>query len=405
MALSDLRDARLRVGIDVRLAHWPGVGRYIEEIVSQMVADFPATEFVLFGNRAGSATLRRYADPKLEQRLCADNVRFVACCASPFTLDEPRRLGRAVLAEAVHVMHSPYINIPWLARGLPPLVVTMHDFRHPDLALRAGSPRGWAKRAYYEVLTRLALSRAFRIVSVSKFLAAQLLAFRPALTDRIEVITHAAGASFRPLLAGQASAEVTRRFGLGGRYLLFVGTLKPHKSLLQVVQALARPEVPADVQLAVAASADPRYPEVPAMVINLGLQKRVHFLGHVDKERLPALYGAARATLLPSTYESFGLPMIESMACGTPVIAAPFASLPEVGGEAAWYAQPTPQGLSVAMREALLDDAQHAQRSAAGLARARSFSWQRAAASLHAIYEQAAYVKRAQFFWPDEASR
>ncbi|UUX94792.1 glycosyltransferase family 4 protein [Aquabacterium sp. J223] len=380
----------LRVGLDIRLAHWPGIGRYIEETVRHLAADHPDTEFVLFGNAEGCGTLRAYEDPRLQQRLQAPNLRFVPCSAAPFSLHDPFALGRAARLQGVHVFHAPYINIPWLPRNGIPLVVTLHDFRHPDLALQAASPRTWAKRAYYEALTRLALARAQRIVCVSEFLAGQLGTFRPALRHRLEVIHHAASDVFRPAPPGVAAAEVARQFGLEGRYLLFVGTLKPHKNLLAVVQALARADVPGDVTLAVAAAPDERYPQVPAAVRRLGLERRVRFLGHVDKRHLSMLYGAAVATLLPSSYESFGLPLVESMACGTPVIAAPSASLPEVGGDAAWYAEPEPAALAAAMRGAVLDEAQRARRRAAGLQRASAFSWKRAAAALHAVYLHAA---------------
>jgi glycosyltransferase involved in cell wall biosynthesis len=384
-----VRRARLRVGIDVRLAHWPGVGRYIEEIVGRMVVDFPATDFVLLGNADGPTTLNGYVDPRLQDRLHAPNVCFVPCAVAPFTLAEPWLLARSVQAQGVQVMHSPYINIPWLPRAIP-LVVTLHDFRHPDLALQLASPRTWAKRAYYEALTRLALARSRRVVCVSQFLAGQVRAFRPRSADRVDVITHAASGGFSPLPDGEAAQDVAAHFRLRGRYALFVGTLKPHKNLLALLEALALPGLPPDLQLAVAAAPDPRYPEVLAAVARLGLESRVRFLGHVPKERLPALYGAARVTVLPSAYESFGLPMIESMACGTPVIAAPLASLPEVGGTAAWYSPPIPQALNAALQEACFDELQHAQRSQAGMLRARAFSWKRAAASLHAVYQRAA---------------
>ena len=379
----------LRVGIDVRLAHWPGIGRYIEETVVQMVRDHPETEFVLFGNDEGPATLRSYADPQLAQRLQSPNVQFVSCAVRPFSLSEPVALARMVRAAGVQVMHSPYINIPWLPRGLP-LVVTLHDFNHPDLAMEWRSLRTWAKRAYYEAQTRLALSRGARLICVSHFLADQLRGFRAGLDARILVITHAASASFRPMPAGEAAKEVASRFGVNGPCVLFVGTLKPHKNLLAVVRALARPEVPADLSLIVAAALDPRYPEVETEIARLGLASRVKLLGHVGKECLPVLYNAARATLLPSVYESFGLPVVESMACGTPVIVAPMGSLPEVGGSAARYADPSPEALATAIRSLVLDAAEHAARREAGLRQAARFSWQSAAASLHAAYQQLA---------------
>jgi glycosyltransferase involved in cell wall biosynthesis len=377
----------LRVGIDVRLAHWPGIGRYIEEIVARMVADYPATEFVLFDNAHGAATLRDYADPGLRQRLQASNVTFVPCAVKPFSLFEPWTLARIVRQSGVHVMHSPYINIPWLDGHTIPLVVTLHDFRHPDLAMQWRSPRTWFKRVYYEVLTRLALHRACMTVCVSEFLAGQLRVFRPALAQRIHVITHAADASFHPVPRAQAGATVAQRLHVPQPYFLFVGTFKPHKNLLAVVRALAR--LPAAVHLAVAAAPDPRYPEVERAVRQLQLQQRVHFLGHLPKEALPTLYSAATATLLPSDYESFGLPVVESMACATPVIAAPQAALQDVGGEAACYATPNPEALACAMHD-VLHHPHPAQLQTASLERAAGFSWARSAAQLHQLYRRAA---------------
>lgn len=374
----------LRVGIDVRLAHWPGIGRYIEEIVARMVADYPATEFVLFDNAHGAATLRDYADPALRQRLQAPNVTFVPCSVKPFSLLEPWTLARIVRRAGVHVMHSPYINIPWLNI---PLVVTLHDFRHPDLAMQLRSPRTWFKRAYYEVLTRLALDRACATVCVSEFLAGQLRTFRPALAPRIHVITHAADASFHPLARTQAGATVAQNLRVPQPYFLFVGTFKPHKNLLAVVRAMAH--LPASVHLAVAAAPDPRYPEVAREVEHLQLQQRVHFLGHLPKEYLPTLYNGATATLLPSDYESFGLPVVESMACATPVIAAPQAALQEVGGDAAHYAAPTAHALADAML-GVLNEPQPEKRQQASLLRASGFSWARSAAQLHHLYRRAA---------------
>lgn len=381
--------AALRVGIDVRLAHWPGIGRYIEEIVGQMVADHPETEFVLFGNADGPATLRSYADPMLAEKLRAPNVRFVECAVRPFSLSEPFSLARVVEAAQIDVMHSPYINVPWLSGKRIPLIVTLHDFRHPDLAVKLGSPRTWAKRAYYEVLTRVALARAARLICVSDFLAGQLRGFDASLTSRIEVIKHAASASFSVMSPAQAAAEIEQRFGEKPGYLLFVGTLKPHKNLLPAIRALRQPGVPDDLKLLVAAAPDPRYPEVEAEIARLGLAGRVRLLGHLGKECLPALYNAARVTLMPSAYESFGLPVVESLACGTPVIAAPLASLPEVGGAAVRYAEPTPQAIGTAIRE-MLQDERHAHWRAAGLAQAATYSWQRAAESLHTLYRRVA---------------
>ena len=193
--------------------------------------------------------------------------------------------------------------------------------------------------------------------------------------------------SFHPVPRAQAGATVAQRLHVPQPYFLFVGTFKPHKNLLAVVRALAR--LPAAVHLAVAAAPDPRYPEVERAVRQLQLQQRVHFLGHLPKEALPTLYSAATATLLPSDYESFGLPVVESMACATPVIAAPQAALQEVGGEAACYATPNPEALACAMHD-VLHHPHPAQLQTASLERAAGFSWARSAAQLYQLYRRAA---------------
>jgi glycosyltransferase involved in cell wall biosynthesis len=375
----------MRIGIDVRLAHWPGIGRYIEEVVAHMVQAHPETHFVLFDNAQGPATLRNYADPQLRTKLQAPNVEFHSTTIRPFSLHEPWALRKLVRAARIDVMHSPYINIPWLGRADPPLVVTLHDFRHPDLKISWCKPRTWLKRMYYEALTRTVLLRASTIISVSHFLAHQVKQFAPSAAPRITVIPHAAGAEFAPIDASQVQREL-HALGVKQPYFLFVGTLKPHKNLLAVLHALASPSLPAHTHLAVAAQADPRYPEVALTIEKLGIQDRVHMLGHLEKFQLPALYNGAVATLLPSAYESFGLPVVESMACGTPVIASTQEALQEVGGTAGIYVTPQPNALADAMAQCVQTFASQPRPDQRCLERAHTYSWWHSAEQLHLCY-------------------
>ncbi|HWI14144.1 MAG TPA: glycosyltransferase family 1 protein [Burkholderiales bacterium] len=385
----------MRVGIDIRLAHWPGIGRYVEESVRRLVEDYPQTTYVLIDNpRERKAVTRQgYHNPGLREGIRAANCTVVEFEPPPFSVREPFALGRLADECRLDVMHSPYINVPLGTRV--PLVATLHDFRHPDTAASWRSPRSVAKRAYYEAMLRVTMQQARATICVSEFLKREIVRFRPAAACKTIVIGHGVGESFHPMAS--AGVSTTVHDDARAPYLLFVGTMKPHKNLCMTLEAFAqaRGSLPPGYRLIVAAADDPRYPKPRATARALGLDDVVRFVGHVDKQRLAGLYNAARATVLPSTYESFGLPVLESMACGTPVIAARCAALPEVGGDAAYYVEPDAYSLAQAMCRLARDDALHAALRERGLARARSRPWSAAARKIHDIYGDVACGGRA----------
>lgn len=387
----------MRVGIDIRLAHWPGIGRYIEETVLRLAADFPQTRFVLVADPASNpvTTKRAYHDPGLRQKLSGSNVEVVDFTTHLFSPAEPFALARLAAAQKLDVFHAPYFNVP--LSGDCPLVTTLHDFRHPDLVPKITAPRTILKFIYYEAMLRATLAHSDALVCVSQSLADDVLRFRPAVKDKITVIKHGVSASFYPVEPKLVQKNLAEDFDLTGPYFLFVGTLKPHKNLLATLEAfaLAIEKLPPGYSLVIAAEHDPRYPEIPARVNQLGLAGKVRFLGHVPKNKLVMLYCGARATLMPSSYESFGLPVLESMACGTPVIAAPLTALPEIAGDAACYALPEPQPLAGAMLDIASNDALYEGLRSKGLHHAQGYSWGNAARQLHEIYVRLAHKESA----------
>jgi glycosyltransferase involved in cell wall biosynthesis len=182
------------------------------------------------------------------------------------------------------------------------------------------------------------------------------------------------------------------RFGLPSRYFLFVGTLQPRKNLGRVLRAFARlGGTDADsVGLALAGAAGLGSPDLRRQVDELGIAERVRWLGYVAEGDLPGLYAGATAFVFPSLYEGFGLPVVEAMAWGTPVITSSVSSLPEVAGDAAVLVDPYDvDGLARAMQRLLDDACLRDSLIAAGRQRARRFTWERCAEDVEAVFDEA----------------
>lgn len=277
-----------------------------------------------------------------------------------------RTSGRAQLRK-VDLLHS--TALPLVARPRVPQVVTLHDLavlRHPE-RFRPWQRFGGARRLR-------ALAGAEHIIAVSQFTADEAMALLGLSARKITVIHH--GVS---LAADEAVPDA-----LPSEFFLFVGSLEPGKNL-----ALLR-----QIWLAAEASGNSLPPLVIVGARWLGVAGEGaapagwRYLGHQSDEVLLALYRRARALLFPSIYEGFGLPVLEAMAAGCPVICGRVASLPEVGGEAVSYTDLNAAGFSAAMDRLLAHDTHRAEFIAAGQARAAQFNWCNCARATAAVYRQ-----------------
>jgi glycosyltransferase involved in cell wall biosynthesis len=202
---------------------------------------------------------------------------------------------------------------------------------------------------------------------------------------------------FRPITDSTTLDAVRTRYGVGpGPFILAVGTLQPRKNYVRLIRAFSNFKLQTSnfktqtskLKLVLAGGKGWLYDSIFAEVERLKLQGRVLFPGFVDDADLPALYSAARLLAYPSTYEGFGLPMLEAMACGTPVVTSNVSCLPEVAGNAALCVPPTDvDALAGALETALNDEAVRADLVAKGFARAREFTWERAARELVGKYQ------------------
>jgi glycosyltransferase involved in cell wall biosynthesis len=287
------------------------------------------------------------------------------------------------LRDRLSVLHSQYVAPPF---SFVPDVVTIHDIlfeTHPQLFEGAFSDRSVA-------LIRRSAKKARVVLTVSEF-SRRALIERYRLSPESVVVTPNAvdHEVFRP--QGSEAEGIRDRFGLDGPYLLFVGRIEPRKNLLRLIRAFsrARGKLGGGVRLAIAGAEDFRSREVLEEARRQP-DASVRFLGPVPDRDLPSLYGLAEALTYPSLAEGFGIPVLEAMACGTPVLASPQGGLPEVGGDAVLWVEPEDEEAIANGIERILTDSELRRRlRAAGPRRAAGFDWNETARGTLEAYRRA----------------
>ncbi len=378
----------MRIGFDARFVddRYHGVGRFAHQTLEALTRLYPADHFVVYHNPGRPSTRLDLASllarPNVEPRSFPYDIYH------PF---EQPLLALALARARLDVHYVPYFPAPLLAPVR--LVVTVHDL------ILDHEPRyqtGRWVRYYYRPMMRLLPHRVARIVAVSEATARDLGALYRMPREKVTVVPEAADPRFRPVTDEALLAEVRERYHLPERFVLAVGVRRPHKNLSVLIEAfaLARRLVPQHA-LVLAGEAHARYhDDVPETAARLGLGDRLLELGHVPDADLPALYTLADLYAVPSLEEGFGLPALEAMASGTPVVASNTSSLPEVVDEAGLLADPRdPADFAKAIVQAVTDRDLHDRLRALGLARAAEFSWDETARRLRAALAAAAGEK------------
>jgi glycosyltransferase involved in cell wall biosynthesis len=275
---------------------------------------------------------------------------------------EPAWLTAVLAKRKPRLFYSPGFNVP--PTSPVPFVQTVFDLIH----LRVPEFAGAKRRLYYRAVVRPAMGRARAVLTGSEHSRTELIEWSGADPDRIVVIGSAAAAHFTP------DGGV---FEPGFPYLLYVGNQKPHKNLVRLVQAFARSRERGGLRLVLTGAPNR---ELVSVARGERLDERLVFLGSVPDERLPDVYRGAVAFVFPSLYEGFGLPPLEAMACGTPVVSSAATALAEVVGGAAVVVDPLAiDSIADGIDEVVRDERLRAELRERGIARARHFSWDRAA--------------------------
>lgn len=294
---------------------------------------------------------------------------------------DPLWLTATLMRRRPTVYFSPGFNPP--LRCSASLVFTIHDLVH----LHFPQESSLAKRLYYRFVVRPGARRADRLLTVSDFSRKEIAEWAGIDPDRIVVVGNGVGPPFGP---------DGPHHDPGFPYLLFVGLRRPHKNVDRLIEAFAASGLAEELRLVFAGPSDPWDPAAgpsDTQTVDLarrrGLLDAVHFAGRLEDAELASYYRGARALVLPSSYEGFGLPALEAMACGTPVLAARAAALPEVAGDAAVLVDPFDvEELTAGLRRVVADEELRADLVARGGERARHWTWDRVADRIACVLDE-----------------
>ena len=270
-----------------------------------------------------------------------------------------------------------------------PSIVTIHDTtlwlfpeHHPRRRLLSMRP-----------VIPLAARRAKAVIAVSDAAKRDIVRILKVPADRVHVVYEAAAPCFQPLVGDALLTAVRRRYRLPDRFVLHVGTIEPRKNLVRLLEAysLLRRDGNRSHALVLVGNRGWKDADVFSTVERLGLEGLVHVLGYVPTEGLVALYNLTDSLAYPSLYEGFGLPVVEAMACGAPVVASRCGSIPEVAGSAAEFVEANDvESIAAGLRHVLNDPERRAELRLRGRARAASFSWAAAAEQTRRVYDAVA---------------
>ena len=375
-----------RIGVDVTsaLTQGGGIGRYTRELIQAVAEQDPHNQYQLFS--AKLVTDPPVADPlpiapNFEYKAAPLNERWLYRLWYRARMPLP---VQAVLG-GLDLFHSPDFVLPPVLGNIPTLL-TVHDlsFVHfadvyvPSLVSYLNKVVPWSVR------------RATHILADSEATKRDLVEIYDVSAEKITTLYAGVSPHFLPVTKEKQFRSVRQKYNLGSNpYIFSVGTVQPRKNYRMLIQAFAPLAKQFPHNLAIAGGKGWLFDEILAEIEAQGLTGRVRFLGFVDDVDLPTLYSDATLFMIPSIYEGFGIPILEAMACGVPVVASNASCLPEVVGDAGMLLDPNDtQAWTETMRSLLTDATQRARLVGKGALQGRKFSWQKSAEQLIALYHQ-----------------
>lgn len=365
----------MRIAIDIRRYQDFGIGTYVRNLVHHLARIDQVTEYLLLCRPQDHGRIQ----------VPSGNFRLIEEPAAPNTVAEQVRIPVTLRRERVDLFHSPHYVLPPAIHCRS--VVTIHDCIH--LMFPQDFP-GRVSHFYAKVQLWVATHRSDRVLTVSETSKQDILRRFRIPADKVTVIYNAIDERLTVPPAAEDFERVRNRYQLKNPFALYVGNIKPHKNLERLIEAfreLRQETAFESLTLVIIGDEISRYQGLRRAVHTHKLHKHVRFLGFVAPATLAVLYRLAGVFVFPSLYEGFGLPPLEAMYVGTPVVTSNVSSLPEVVGDAAVLVDPySTASIAEGMRKALTDEALRATLRRSGMARAREFSWARSVEQIHAVY-------------------
>jgi glycosyltransferase involved in cell wall biosynthesis len=371
----------MNIGIDFRMGGTlsGGIGRYILELTTRMVQLEPQSTFYIFYSDTATS------EAELSAFRSLSNVVLVVCNIRHYSIAEQLLLPRVLSKYALDIMHFPNFNVPVWYRGA--YVVTIHDMVHHKISGHKKSRLlyFWG----YKYVMQKAADRARLVISVSEAAKKDIIELLGIPAEKVEVIYESG------VLVPQSDdtvQKVKRTFLLTRPYFLFVGTLERKKNVVMLTKAfdLFLSKYKLDMDLVLAGKVDSHYPEIKTAALQVAHPNRIVFTGYVDDTALAALYQGAYAFTTASLHEGFGMPGIEAMNFGLPILASNTEVFNEVYDNAAVYFNPEdPADIAEKMRLVATDKQFYAQMQEKSLYRGVFFSWDEEAAQTLEVYRKA----------------
>jgi glycosyltransferase involved in cell wall biosynthesis len=377
----------VRIGIDARLVGYRrGIGNYVYHLIQALAKTDSRHEFITYvASREHRESLP--SDPRFIPRV----LRL-----RNYVLDEQIALPVHAARDQLDILHCPANTGPLIVPTRTRLVLTIHDVIYMLPRTEIPSSASVYQRAG-AIYRRLVVPRAARgaaaIVTDSAHSAADVARHLQLARERIKVIHMAAGENFSKRSDKAELERIRRSYGLGARFVLALGGVDPRKNTAGVIEAfrlfLGAGDFPH--QLIIVGLPPAEQTRLRRNIRRAGLDHRAILAGFVPEDDLIALYSAAEMFLYPSFYEGFGLPVLEAMASGTPVVTSPVGSIPEIAGAAAVMAYPKNIGaIAEQIRQVVSDSGLRERLVALGFERAAKFSWYRTAQQMLQVYEECA---------------
>jgi glycosyltransferase involved in cell wall biosynthesis len=366
----------VRIAIDGRKLRDYGIGTYIRNLLRHLARIDHTTDYVV---------LARDEDTAFVSEL-GENFRSVAERSGPYSVREQLAVPLDLRRERPDLFHAPHYVLPVLTPSRS--IVTIHDCIHLRFPQYLPNRLGYA---YARGSLWVATHRSARVLTVSEASKRDILDYFRVPESKITVIYNGIDERFSEEPPADEVMRVRERYQLNDPFVLYAGNIKPHKNLERLIEAfhIVRRGEFEHVKLLIIGDEISKYATLRRAVHRYKLHKHVRFFGFVPDATLAILYRLARVFVFPSLYEGFGLPPLEAMASGTPVITSNVSSLPEVVGDAAMLIDPyQPEAIAGAMRRVLADDRLRDDMRERGLARAREFSWGQSIRRVRQIYDE-----------------
>ncbi|MCL4473128.1 MAG: glycosyltransferase family 4 protein [Actinobacteria bacterium] len=362
----------MRVGFDARVIGWPGLGTYSRSLLN---------------NFSGSRDINMvcfYNDETRDMIPKAANITLAPLNQDIFSKRNLKKVGEVVNEAGCEIFHTPHVVAP---EGLEcPLLVTAHDLI--PLLFPKTVPLRYRRTS--RILLDNAIRRADHLITASSASRDYIKQYYGLADGGISLIPDGVDGGFYYRRGREEIDAVLNKYRISSPHILWLGSCMPHKNVEALVEAFAMlPAEFSDYQLTLAGKqAGRHWQKIDGKITDAGLADRVNLPGFIDDADLPALFSSAGLFCFPSLYEGFGLPPLEAMACGTPVLSSNLTSLPEVVGDAGILTDPTAESIRAGIIRILSDAELRQDLAKKGLERSRAYTWEKTAALTLEVYEE-----------------